>query len=110
MAQLPSRLLTKLVLTFKKIARDVATDATLHHRFTSRSNNLERSIQSNAEKVGDNVIGEVFLNDSVADYGKYVHEGHGSWRPDKFIEQAMARNEAKITSEIEAAISREMGI
>lgn len=110
MAAMPSRLLTSIIGLFKRLTRDIANDATIHHRFVSRSGNLERSIQSNAERVGDDVVGEVFINESVSNYGKYVHEGNRSWNPDKFIEQAFHRNENKIDSAIEALINREMGI
>lgn len=110
MGTIPNRLLPALTLIFKKLVRDVATDATLHHRFTDRTRNLGRSIQSGAAMVGDEIIGEVFGNDSIADYGIHVHDGHGSWRPDQFIEQAFSRNESEITSAIEATISRELGL
>lgn len=110
LGQIPSRLLSSLIITFKTLCRDVAADATAHHRFTSRSGNLERSIQSGAKEAAGDVVGEVFLRDQVADYGKYVHQGHGSWKPDKFIESAFARSEAKIDAAITRAIDKEMGI
>ena len=107
---MPGRLLTTMTSLFKRLTRDIADDATAHHRFITRSGNLERSIQSSAAQVGDDVVGEVFINESISNYGKYVHEGHGSWSPDKFIDQAFSRNQSSIDSEIEAAINREMGI
>jgi hypothetical protein len=61
------------------------TEARLLHRFKTRTGNLERSIMSDIKKEQDNIIGKLFLQPSIADYGKWVHNGHGSWQPDTFL-------------------------
>lgn len=50
----------------------VQHEATSHHRFTSRTGMLERSVRS---EVSGDTHGIVYLDEGVAKYGVYVHEG-----------------------------------
>lgn len=49
----------------------VAEEARQTHRFTSHTGTLERSIQT----YTTNVMGEVYLDSSIAKYAMFVHEG-----------------------------------
>lgn len=50
--------------------------ATTHHRFISRTGNLEGAVQSEVTDGGSR--GVVSLNEGVAGYGPCVHEGSGA--------------------------------
>jgi hypothetical protein len=53
--------------------RAIQIDARLHHRFKPHSNQLEKSIQEDVSPSG--LEGKVWLEESVAKYGKWVHDG-----------------------------------
>lgn len=50
-------------------------------RYYRNTGRLERSIE--VEMTDDG--GRVYLDEGVADYGVYVHEGQRSWAPDQFV-------------------------
>lgn len=62
----------------------VKEKAKKEHRYKRRTGNLERSVKTQETHDG----GSVFIDDSQAPYGKYVHSGHGSWNPDEFLYDA----------------------
>jgi hypothetical protein len=62
----------------------VQKEAQRRHAFKSRTGKLERSVRT--EKTDDG--GSVYLDESIAPYAEYVHEGHGSWSPDRFLTDA----------------------
>ena len=82
----------------------VAKDAKIHHRFKSRTGTLKNAIKSVREEYG----ASVYVDESLADYGKYIHDGFGTWAPDKFLDEALADNEQKIVRDVEKAISKEI--
>jgi hypothetical protein len=49
---------------------------------------LERSIQYQVHPSG--FQGFAFIEKGLAPYGVYVHEGHHSWQPDRFLINAFA--------------------
>ena len=57
----------------KKGAKAIARDAHLHHRFKTKSGRLENSIMELIKP--DGLSGIVFINESKAGYGKFVHDG-----------------------------------
>lgn len=63
-----------------KSARAVQEYARAKHRFISRSGALERSVDYtvNAEAME----AQVYLDQSVAFYGLFIHDGTGTWGPD----------------------------
>lgn len=63
----------ELRLELNKGLRAIQIDARLHHRFKPHSNQLEKSIQEDVSQSG--LEGKVWLEESVASYGKYVHDG-----------------------------------
>lgn len=54
-------------------AKTVVRDAKAHHRFDRKSGMLQRSIREEVDKSG--LYAKVFLDEGIASYGKYVHEG-----------------------------------
>jgi hypothetical protein len=59
-----------------KSLRAIQVDARLHHRFSQapgHTGQLVRSIQEDVEQSG--LSGKVWLEESVAPYGKFVHDG-----------------------------------
>lgn len=59
----------------------VQVDARLHHDFKPHSGKLERSVQEDVESTG--LSGKVWLEEGVASYGKFVHDGTGLYGPKK---------------------------
>jgi hypothetical protein len=82
------------------VLKQIQVEAQRHHRYTRRTGRLERSIRSTMNRTG----GEVFIDDSMADYGKYVHEGFKSWNPDKFLYQAAEKYDKVLDVAVEKAI------
>lgn len=85
------------------------------HRHITRTGGLNNSIQT--EFGDDGLRGEVGFNPGVSvvdkkgktrkvNYGKYVHEGHGSWKPDRFLDEALQKREPLIRAGMESAVKR----
>lgn len=70
------------------------------HRHIRRTGTLERSIKNEKTKDG----GIIYANDASCDYGKYVHMGQRSWKPDQFIFESYDRNENILDQNINKAI------
>lgn len=82
--------------------------AKTHHRFKSRTGSLIDSISS--EVYG--LTGRVYIDDFIASYGVYVHEGQRSWAPDQFIYGAVSRMLPDLKMELHIALNEveaEMG-
>lgn len=62
-----------LRLAVKDSTEKVAEYARENHRFTSRSGNLERAVDTRFSNHG--LVGTVFLNKNRAPYGPFVHAG-----------------------------------
>ena len=59
----------------------IVTVAKTRHKFKSKRGMLERSIQKIIDPSG--LSSKVFLNEGVASYGKYVHDGTGIYNGGK---------------------------
>jgi hypothetical protein len=101
----------ELRLANKRSASDVESYAKANHRFTTRTGRLVKSIvgfSSIAQYGFGAEVGVRAFDDSGnilgTDYGIYVHEGHGSWGADKFIDKALAKNLRKIQERWKKAI------
>lgn len=71
----------------------VKTEAQDIHRYNHRTRKLRRATKSRSIKT----LGlRTYIDEQVADYGKYVHEGHGTWGADRFIDDSVKRNEKNI--------------
>lgn len=78
-------------------------------RYYRNTHMLVKSIETDFDgmKYPDSKSGGMlYLEDGIADYGKYVHEGHGSWQPDQFIYDAFKQREAFILPGIMGAVEK----
>ena len=78
----------KLSALVEKLSLDIVIEAKANHRFTSRSNNLERSIKNRISYKPNRIISTFSLDNRIANYGKYIHKGFRSWKPDPFLKDA----------------------
>ena len=69
--------------------REVQIEARRQHRYNRNSGKLERSIKISMSADG----GDVSIDDRLAPYGKYVHEGTRKWNADKFLTEAGERKQ-----------------
>ena len=82
----------------------VKQEASRTHRFRVRSNNLVRSITPRVSRNGLQVLVE--LNEGVAKYGRFIHDGFKSWAPDQFLYKALRTQKRKIVQGISNGIAR----
>lgn len=75
------------------------------HRFKTRTGKLVGSILQDVKKTTKGPEARLFQNGRKARYGKFVHNGHGSWAADRFIDNAMKYHTKTIRKEFENAIS-----
>ena len=78
----------KLSALVEKLSLDIVLEAKANHRFTSRSNALERSIRTRMNYKPNRIISTFSLDNRIANYGKYIHKGFRSWKPDPFLKDA----------------------
>lgn len=69
----PKELGDSLRRTVKAGVRDIQVGAIQDHKFTSRSGNADRSIQTDV----NGLRGRVFLDTGIAPYSPHLHEGTG---------------------------------
>lgn len=98
----PEAVSKTLRVELKKQLQEVQQYAKVHHRFTSRTYFLEKSIQQDVDQSG--LFGIVKLVLGIAPYGTYVHEGHHSWKADQFLYNALERKKEQIYSAINTAV------
>ena len=72
------------------------------HRHTTRNGSLNSSLQM---QMNNDFEGQVAFDTGIASHGVYVHEGHGAWKPDRFLYEALAARETAIKADLEAAIN-----
>jgi len=86
------------------VSDKIINEARTNHRFNSRTGNL---VQSTLKELGidKNSIKAIYkIDDARAPYGKYVHDGQRSWSEDKFLENAVERNEKNIEKAIDKGL------
>lgn len=66
--------------------KDMQQYARSNHRFKRRTGSLIDAISSDSFGLS----GRVYIDDLIAYYGVYVHEGQRSWAPDQFIYKAVS--------------------
>lgn len=83
----------KLKKVIEKISLDIVLEAKAIHRFTPRSNDLERSVRNRINYGGTSkskkIVSTFLLDNRIANYGKFIHNGFKSWKPDPFLEKAV---------------------
>ena len=101
-SHLSEKMETALRKELKQQITEIQSTARKEHRYKTRTGQLEKSVSTKIEDNG--LVGEVGLDDSIADYGKYVVQGHGTWEPDQFLEEALEKREPFIQDAFEKAI------
>lgn len=76
--------------------------AKILHRFRNRTGNLVSAIES--EVYG--LSGRVYIDDMLAPYGKFVHNGQRTWAPDPFIYDAVAELEDELTTSLKKTLEK----
>lgn len=79
----------------------MSNDAKRMHRHQRRTGKLERSIKVVRRKDG----GSIYIDDASCDYGKFVHRGQRTWKPDEFVFETYQRNERVFDTNIDKAIN-----
>lgn len=79
----------KLKGVVEKLSLEIVLEAKAVHRFTSRSNNLERSVKNTISTTPKSITSNFKLDERIANYGKYIHRGFRSWKPDPFLKNAI---------------------
>ena len=98
----PREVEKELRVEMKHQMAQVQALARRNHRYKTDTGFLERSVKSKVDKLS----GTTFLDDGIADYGKYIHEGFKSWRPDQFLYRAFSRLTSKIVKGMQDAVNR----
>jgi HK97 gp10 family phage protein len=85
----------------------IQSQARTSHRYKTRTGNLVRATRAQSIKGAL----QAYIDDNLAKYGKYIHEGFRSWAPDPFLGRAIESNLNKIDdiliSTIETALERD---
>lgn len=82
------------------VMEKIVEDAKRTHRFRTRTGTLESAVQKEIKQY----TASVFIDNALAPYGTYIHEGHRSWAPDPFLEEAFRRHQSELDSCIQSAI------
>jgi hypothetical protein len=85
----------------------IQQEARRKHRYTSRSGRLNQAVKTSVDSSG--MSSEVFIESDIADYGLYIVEGHGSWEPDQFLDEATQTREKEIEDSVTRAIESAVG-
>ena len=83
-------------------AKLIQKTARNEHRYKRRTGNLRKATIAKYSKAKSSITAEI--KDSLAEYGKFVHGGHGKWAPDEFITESIKSNEEEITKLITKSI------
>lgn len=83
-------------------SRKIEQKARTRHRYRERSGTLERATL--AEATREDIT--AYIDDAMAPYGEYVHDGRKGWAPDQFVYKAMNESEDNIRRSIEHAFDQ----
>ena len=112
MFYLPIEIKTEVRKTLKEQIGYVRDQARRNHRYTIRTGKLEKSTMSHVLDDKDGLFGEAYLESAGTmvkggdSYGKYVHEGQRTWKPDKFLDKALEDRKPFIEVAIQQAVKR----
>ena len=84
----------------------VLNSAQYDHRYQIQTGRLKNATKVDVKKYNL----RAYIDARVAKYGKYVHEGHGTWQADKFINNAVDNNINTITQAFIRNINQSIGI
>ena len=113
-AAFPEAVKVELRKEMKQQTSDIQRLARSKHRYHSHTNQLRMSTEMEYSET----LGVVGLDLKRAEYGVYVHEGHGGpgksvtkgfpyvWKPDKFLDAALKKVEPGLQAAFEGALKR----
>jgi hypothetical protein len=99
---LPKRFKKKVTKALQKELTAVQMEARQTHRFQKRTGDLQRAIHTGIDP--SELSGEVYIDDDWAPYGVFVVDGHGTWEPDPFLDDALDKKSNEIDDAINNAI------
>lgn len=82
-------------------AQKTASYAKTNHRFKSRTGKLLSAIGVKSKDLGYDLT-----IDNKAQYGLYVHTGHGSWAPDEFMFNAADALSDELDKQLDKAVDQ----
>jgi hypothetical protein len=86
----------------KQEMSEIVRTAKKDHRYTHRTRNLEKSTLTNDAMPP--LTAEGHLDDGIAFYGKFIHQGFRTWSPDQFLYNALDQRKEQVQHNIEMAI------
>ena len=95
------RFFSKVSNFIEKISLDILLEAKQIHRFKARTGNLERSIKNQIRKTDKSIVSRFHFDGRVANYGKFIHNGFHSWKPDPFLENSFDKHNKLIQKTID---------
>ena len=95
--EVPKRVEQYLKRDIVKITKLAEKQAMTQHRYKRRTGKLQYATRGYVKDM----TSVLMVDGRIANYGYYVHEGHRSWAPDRFLTRAGD----KATREIEKAVS-----
>lgn len=93
----------ELVKVSKEIGSRLVKDAKIKHRYQTRSGTLDSAIKQKGDVTEEL---QVYIDGLVADYGKYIYYGHGTWKADKFLEEVLDDDAEWVIDKIKDAINK----
>ena len=102
----PKNLVKNLHRASKQSSARVEDYARQNHRFTTRTGNLVKSILGGASPFEVSLTLHDEGSNFGTEYGKYVHSGHGSWQPDRFIFKSIEKNKNLVLKNWQIAIDK----
>lgn len=89
-------------VAYANIARHLEAKAKAEHRYENKSGKLTAAIYSDSDVTGEIALA---VKQSV-EYGTYVLEGHGTWAPDPFLQDALDNSDQYVEDELSKAMDR----
>jgi hypothetical protein len=103
LAKAPDEMEKNVGIALKEEMIAVLEESRNTHRFVTRTGMLDRSQQM--RQLAPMSV-EDYLDEGIASYGVYVHEGHHSWPPDQFLYDSFNRHIDSITDGVEKALNK----
>jgi len=84
----------------------VIRSARSKHRYNVQTGNLEKATELQDTNQTGRLQIVLWVNDAIARYGKYIHNGFKSWAPDRFLDGAVERLLPRLPILLEARLRR----
>lgn len=96
LAGLAKDLVPTLTDELNKVSNEIVVEAKNNHRFKSRTGNLVEATKKELKIDRESIRALYKIDNLKAPYGGYIHDGKKGWSADKYLENAVNRNEEKI--------------